>query len=54
MDDKAGNLRRHAASCRFQARSAVSMRTRTVFFTMAYEMDEEAAAIDRADPLVLD
>jgi hypothetical protein len=41
MDDKAGDLRRHAASCRFMARSAVSMRTRTDLFAVAYELDEE-------------
>ena len=51
MDDKAGDLRRHAAHCRFIARSALSERTRTILFTMAMEFDEQADAI-AARPIV--
>jgi len=51
MDGKARDLRRHAANCRFMARSAVSVRARTDLFAMAMELDDEAAALDAADPI---
>ncbi|HEX6409311.1 MAG TPA: hypothetical protein VFZ88_01825 [Sphingomicrobium sp.] len=52
MDDKAGDLRRHAAHCRFMARSALSERMRTILFTMATEFDDQADAINAARPIV--
>ena len=51
MDDKAGDLRRHAAHCRFMARSSVTERTRTILFTMAIELDGQADLIDAVRPV---
>ena len=52
MDDKAGDLRRHATHCRFLARSSLSEWRRTILFTMAMEFEGQAAAMDgpKADP----
>ena len=46
MDDKTGNLRRHAAHCRFMARGTVTQRTRTILCTMAIELEGQADVID--------
>lgn len=51
MDDTAADLRRHAAHCRFIARSAISERTRTILFTMATEFDDQAAVLDSGQPI---
>ena len=51
MNDKAGDLRRHAAHCRFMARSSFSQRTRTILCTMASEFDEQADAMDAVKPI---
>jgi hypothetical protein len=52
MDDKAGDLRRHAAHCRFMARSALTGRTRTILSTMASEFDDQADAMAALKPIV--
>lgn len=52
MDDKAGDLRRHAAHCRFMARSALTGRMRTILSTMASELDDQADAMDALKPMV--
>lgn len=46
MDDEPGELRRHAAHCRFMARSSVTQRARTVLCMMAIELDGRAAVFD--------
>ena len=51
MNDEAGDLRRHAAHCRFMARSALTQRARTILSTMASELDGQADAIDAAKPI---
>ena len=46
MDDKATDLRRHAAHCRFMARTAVTYHTRTILCTMAVELEGQADVLD--------
>ena len=46
MNDEPGILRCHAIHCRFLARGSVFARKRTLLFTMAIDLEEQAAAID--------
>src|SRR5215207_9554124 len=52
MDDKAGDLRRHADHCRRLAIGSVSERTRTILRAMATEFDVQARDIDAAKPIL--
>jgi len=52
MDEKAGDLRRHADHCRRLAVGSVSERTRTILRAMATEFDLQASDIDAAKPIL--
>jgi hypothetical protein len=52
MDDKAGDLRRHADHCRRLAVGSVSERTRMILRAMATEFDLQARDIDAAKPIL--
>jgi hypothetical protein len=52
MDDKAGDLRRHADHCRRLAAGSVSERTRIILLAMAAEFDVQARDMDAPRPIL--
>jgi hypothetical protein len=50
MNERSWTLRRHAAHCRFAARSAVNERRRSDLFTIAIKAEDEADTIDALEP----